>query len=148
METPKTGWLFKERKWRSTGKYIILNPCFDIVPGEAKQIFEKLFGTKLEYVVRFQDMSVNSYAICLYSNHQLIAKASYKLQIVDKSVNIAQLKENNRKHKLNFNFNDLSHICVPRSIWDGQNWDVNIIRKKIKQLINTEKILNNKKKNM
>ena len=40
METSKTCWLFKEREWRSTGKYIILNPCFEIVPGEAKQFLK------------------------------------------------------------------------------------------------------------
>ena len=130
METSKTCWLFKDRNCRSTGKYIILNPCFDIVPGSTKQIFEKLFGTKLEYVVRFEGLNVNNFFLYLYSNRQLIAIVDYRLKIVDKSVNIAQLKENNRNHKLHFNFNDLSCIYVPCSILDGKMWGDNIIRKK------------------
>ena len=58
-----------------------------------------------------------------------------ELKIIDKSISIPQLIENNKKHGYRFNFRDIKQIYVPRTIHDGVKWNEDIIRINISTII-------------
>ena len=147
MNTNSNMWIFNFGKSliENDFKWNFINPEINIIPTNIKEIFENLFGCKLQLVIRFpyngnKYSSVNKYTICMFSKNKLIAKVNmYELKIIDKNTSITQLIENNKKHALHFNFRDIKQIYVPRTIYDGVKWDEDIIRINISTIINKYK---------
>ena len=143
MNTNSNMWIlnFGKSLIENDFKWNFINPEIDIIPTNVKEILEKLFGCKLEFIIRFpyngnKYSSVNQYAICMFSKNKLIAKVNMdELKIIDKSTCITQLIENNKKHALHFNFRDINQIYVPRTIHDGVKWNEDIIRINISTII-------------
>ena len=104
MNTDSNMWIFNFGKSliENDFKWNFINPEIDIIPTNVKEILENLFGCKLEFVIRFpysghKSGIVHKYTICMFSKHKLIAKINMgELKIIDKSVSITQLIENNK----------------------------------------------------
>ena len=143
MNTNSNMWIlnFGKSLIENDFKWNFINPEIDIIPTIIKDILENLFGCKLQLVIRFpyngnKYSSVNKYAICIFSKNKLIAKVNMdELKIIDKSISIPQLIENNKKHGYRFNFRDIKQIFVPRTIHDGVKWNEDIIRINISTII-------------
>jgi len=143
MNTNSNMWIFNFGKSliENDFEWNFINPEINIIPTNIKEIFENLFGCKLEFVVRFpydghKSYKVHNYSISIFSNNKLIAKVNdCQLKIVDNNTSIIQLIENNKKHALHFNFRDIKQIYVPRTIYDGVKWNEDIIRINISTII-------------
>ena len=118
MNTNSNMWIFNFGKSliENDFKWNFINPEINIIPTNIKEILENLFGCKLEFVVRFpysghKSCEVHRYSISIFSNNKLIAKVNMdELKIIDKSISIPQLIENNKKHGYRFNFRDIKQI--------------------------------------
>ena len=89
-------------------------------------------------LLNLKKTNVSHYAICMYSENKLIAKTYHTLEILDNSVDIAQLIVNNTEHKLQFNFIK-GIIHVPVCMINGKYRK--IIKARINNLINIDTYL-------
>ena len=90
----------------------------DIIPKDIKTILESLFNKQLKFSVQFSvefrnnKYFIGKYFIIIKYQNKLIAKSDHYLKLIDKTINIDELKQNSKKHKLLFTFHKNKTIGI------------------------------------